>query len=70
MVRDVAELRCIALLAVACGTTLLNYDYPSGQEDGAVNVPVDINSVHITPGMSWSVTKAAQCSSPATRARP
>lgn len=28
----------------------LNYDYPAGREDGAVNVPVDIDNVRITPG--------------------
>ncbi|MGW2597118.1 RraA family protein [Streptomyces klenkii] len=50
MVRDVAELRHIAFPTVARGTTPLNYGYPAGREDGAVNVPVDIDGVHITPG--------------------
>ncbi|MGX1760453.1 RraA family protein [Streptomyces lydicus] len=50
MVRDVAELRRIAFPTVARGTTPLNYDYPAGREDGAVNVPVDIDGVRITPG--------------------
>jgi 4-hydroxy-4-methyl-2-oxoglutarate aldolase len=50
MVRDVAELRRIAFPTVARGTTPLNYDYPAGRQDGAVNVPVDIDGVRITPG--------------------
>ncbi|MEU9371656.1 hypothetical protein AB0D71_44975 [Streptomyces avermitilis] len=50
MVRDVTELRRIAFPTVARGTTPLNYDYPAGQEDGAVNVPVDIDGIRITPG--------------------
>ncbi|GAA2312523.1 RraA family protein [Streptomyces nigrescens] len=50
MVRDVAELRRIAFPTVARGTTPLNYDYPAGREGGAVNVPVDIDGVRITPG--------------------
>ncbi|CAM5307992.1 RraA family protein [Streptomyces abikoensis] len=50
MVRDVAELRRLAFPTVARGTTPFNYDYPAGREDGAVNVPVDIDGVRITPG--------------------
>lgn len=50
MVRDLAELRRIAFPTVTRGTTPLNFDYPAGREDGAVNVPVDIDGVRITPG--------------------
>ncbi|MGW1616820.1 RraA family protein [Streptomyces sp. NPDC002285] len=50
MVRDLAELRRIAFPTVARGTTPLNFDYPAGREDGAVNVPVDIDGVRVTPG--------------------
>ncbi|WP_329529713.1 hypothetical protein OG568_48360 (plasmid) [Streptomyces sp. NBC_01450] len=50
MVRDVAELRRVAFPTVARGITPLNYDYPASREQGAVNVPVDIDGVHITPG--------------------
>ncbi|WP_331745803.1 RraA family protein [Streptomyces virginiae] len=50
MVRDLAELRRLAFPTVARGTTPLNYDYPAGREEGAVNVPVDIDGVRITPG--------------------
>lgn len=50
MVRDVAELRRIAFPTIARGATPLNYNYPAGREDGAVNVPVDIDGVRITPG--------------------
>ncbi|MFJ6438704.1 RraA family protein [Streptomyces sp. NPDC091416] len=50
MVRDLAELRRIAFPTVARGTTPLNFDYPAGRQDGAVNVPVDIDGVRITPG--------------------
>ncbi|MFE2943343.1 hypothetical protein ACFXKG_30465 [Streptomyces sp. NPDC059255] len=50
MVRDTAELRRIAFPTVARGTTPLNYDYPAGRQEGAVNVPVDIDGVLISPG--------------------
>jgi 4-hydroxy-4-methyl-2-oxoglutarate aldolase len=50
MVRDVAELRRITFPTVARGTTPLNFTYPTGREDGAVNVPVDIDGVRIVPG--------------------
>ncbi|MFD6936241.1 RraA family protein [Streptomyces goshikiensis] len=50
MVRDLAELRRLAFPTVARGTTPLNYDYPADREEGAVNVPVTIDGVRITPG--------------------
>lgn len=50
MVRDVDELRRIAFPTVARGATPLNYDYPADRENGAVNVPVDIDGVRIAPG--------------------
>ncbi|MFJ3519855.1 RraA family protein [Streptomyces sp. NPDC090131] len=50
MVRDVAELRRLGFPVVARGTTPLNYEYPAGLENGAVNVPVVIDGVRITPG--------------------
>ncbi|MFI0711274.1 RraA family protein [Streptomyces inhibens] len=50
MVRDLSELRRIGFPTVARGATPLNYDYPAGRKDGAVNVPVDIDGVRITPG--------------------
>ncbi|MFJ5850591.1 RraA family protein [Streptomyces sp. NPDC092903] len=50
MVRDVTELRRIGFPTVARGTTPLNYDYPAGIENGAVNVPVIIDGVRVSPG--------------------
>ncbi|HEY8981123.1 MAG TPA: hypothetical protein VIU15_16220 [Streptomyces sp.] len=50
MVRDLTELRRIAFPTVARGATPLNFDYPADQENGAVNVPVDIDGVRIVPG--------------------
>ncbi|MGW6208939.1 RraA family protein [Streptomyces sp. NPDC055089] len=50
MVRDVAELRELAFPTVARGVTPLNYDYPAGLDQGAVNTSVRIDGVDITPG--------------------
>ncbi|WP_073950130.1 RraA family protein [Streptomyces kebangsaanensis] len=50
MVRDVYELRRIGFATFARGTNPINYQYPVRQEEGAVNVPVDIDGVCITPG--------------------
>ncbi|MFI7364189.1 RraA family protein [Streptomyces sp. NPDC050149] len=50
MVRDVTELRRIGFPTVARGITPLNYDYPAGIQNGAVNVPVIIDGVRVSPG--------------------
>ncbi|MFJ3248470.1 RraA family protein [Streptomyces sp. NPDC086782] len=50
MVRDVYELRTLGFATFARGTNPINYRYPVGQEEGAVNVPVSIDGVSITPG--------------------
>jgi 4-hydroxy-4-methyl-2-oxoglutarate aldolase len=49
-VRDVTELRRLGFPTYARAVTARNYDYPVDLAHGAVNVPVDLDGHHVTPG--------------------